>query len=47
MKGSPQSHPAAAALLHRHANTSFVSWSELIGNELTIHSDLFKGKAVT
>lgn len=47
MKGSPQSHPAPPALLHRHANTSFVCWSELIGNQLTIHSDLFKRKAVT
>lgn len=47
MNGSPQSHPTPAALLHRHANASFVCWSELIGNQLTIHRDLFKRKAVT
>lgn len=47
MKGSPQRHPAPAALLHRHAYASVACWSELIGNQLTIHSDLFKRKAVT
>lgn len=47
MKGSPQTHLAPATLLHRHAHASFVCWSELIGNQLTIHSDLLKVKAVT
>lgn len=46
MKGSPQSHPAPAALLHRHANASCCCWSKLIGHQLTIHSNLFRTNCV-